>query len=468
LYDRRAKIMDKIALLEKIGDGRALRGAVAMARGQLTDVLRSLRRVARVADGADVADGELLESYVARRDQAAFESLLLRHGPMVLGVCRRVLRNDADAHDAFQATFLVFVRKAHAIMPRGQVGHWLYGVAQKTALKARHLNRQRLAKERQASVPSHGAPDDASHELLARLDEAVSRLPAKYRTAVVLCHLEQASLQEAARRLGCPLGTVASRLARARALLARRLARCGLSVGVGAIAAALAEGAAPPVLPSTLVSATVQAAATTSGQAVAAGFISAQAAALADSVLHVLLIAQCKSALAILGAGLLVGGALLAASLWSAGDAVAVRPSRPVNAVVVRNEPVSDREALQGTWIAVSAEFQGRKLGEAELKPWGELIFTADRVTRGGLERRTGPYALHADRTPRQIELFTDANPWKGTYELADGKLRLAIQIAEAPARRSDSRDAIILTLEKRPATQTLRDKTDVAREKKS
>src|ERR1700687_3261978 len=118
-----------------------------MATGQLTGVLRHLRRATLLAEGAAQSDGELLERYLSERDDAAFEAILKRHGAMVLGVCRRILRNEADAHDAFQATFIVFVRKATSIHPRGMVGNWLYGVAHKTSLKAKAMNRQRSAKE---------------------------------------------------------------------------------------------------------------------------------------------------------------------------------------------------------------------------------------------------------------------------------------------------------------------------------
>jgi RNA polymerase sigma-70 factor (ECF subfamily) len=140
--------------------------------------------------GADLTDGELLERFIARRDEAAFETLVRRHGPMVLGVCRRVLQNDADAEDAFQATFLVLVRKATSVVPRALVGNWLYGVAHNTALKAKSMNRKRRLKEREAAACRPETPDEASAQLQAVLDEELRHLPDKYRVAILLCELE--------------------------------------------------------------------------------------------------------------------------------------------------------------------------------------------------------------------------------------------------------------------------------------
>jgi DNA-directed RNA polymerase specialized sigma24 family protein len=116
----------------------------------LNGFIQRLRRGVRLLDEARLTDGELLAAYVVRRDQAAFATLVQRHGPMVLGVCRRILRNDADAEDAFQATFLVLIRKASTIRTKALVSNWLYGVAQNTALQAKALNRRRQTKEREA------------------------------------------------------------------------------------------------------------------------------------------------------------------------------------------------------------------------------------------------------------------------------------------------------------------------------
>src|SRR5580765_3879244 len=130
-----------------------------MPAGQLECVIRHLGRV-RQKEAVEAGDAELLELFVVRRDEGAFEMLVRRHGPMVLGVCKRILGNETDAEDAFQATFLVLVRKASSIIPRTQVGNWLHGGAQKTALKAKAMNGRRRAKEREAAAQGRNATDD--------------------------------------------------------------------------------------------------------------------------------------------------------------------------------------------------------------------------------------------------------------------------------------------------------------------
>src|SRR5262249_14819560 len=161
-----------------------------------------------------------------------------RHGPMVLGVCRRMLRNIHDAEDAYQATFLVLVRKASTIRPRDLVGNWLYGVACRTAMKARAMSTKRRIKEHEAPGPAW--PKDSANgdheELLRHLDAELHRLPDKYRVPVVLCELEGRSRKEVARRLGLPEGTLSWRLAQARKMLARRLSRRGLTLSASGLA----------------------------------------------------------------------------------------------------------------------------------------------------------------------------------------------------------------------------------------
>ena len=157
-----------------------------------------------------------------RREGAVFEAIVRRHGPMVWGVCRRVLRDHHDAEDAFQATFLVLARKAASVMPREKLGNWLYGVAYQTAMKARAMRAKRRGREGQVpDMPEPMAvPDDLRDDLAESLDRELSRLPEKYRTPIILCDLEGRTHREAASQLGWPIGTVSSRLSRARSMLA--------------------------------------------------------------------------------------------------------------------------------------------------------------------------------------------------------------------------------------------------------
>lgn len=259
-----------------------------MPLGRMSEVIDHLRHTVQRQPGADLTDGQLLECFVSGRSSAALEALVARHAPMVWGVCRRLLRNERDAEDAFQATFLVLLRKAPSISPREMVGNWLYGVAHQTARKAIATLAKRRTREKQvADLPDCAAPAQAAwDDLQPVLDHELSRLSDKYRVAIVLCDLEGKSRQEAARQLGLPEGTVASRLARARTMLARRLAQRGVVLSAGAVAAVLAEWAAAGA-PAGLVAATVQVLRlVTTGHTMAALAVSANVATIAEGVIH--------------------------------------------------------------------------------------------------------------------------------------------------------------------------------------
>ena len=186
-----------------------------MATSPMAEFLQQLRGTALLPAGAALTDGDLLEGFVTRRDEAAFAALVRRHGPMVWGVCRRVVPSPQDAEDAFQATFLVLVRKAASVVPREMVANWLYGVAHQTALNARAGAARRRTRERQVTpMPEPAsAQNDLWRDLRPVLDQELSRLPDKYRCAIVLCDLEGKTRKAAAQQLGCPEGTVAGRLA---------------------------------------------------------------------------------------------------------------------------------------------------------------------------------------------------------------------------------------------------------------
>ena len=232
-----------------------------MAANGLNKVLLHLRRAVLLQDGGGQTDGKLLGMFIEQRDEAAFEVLMRRHGPMVLSVCRRILHNQQDAQDAFQATFLVLVRKAKSVAPREIVGSWLYAVARQTAIRIRSQNAKRWWREKQVTtMPDPQVMASESNGDLQLLDQELSRLPAKYRIAIVRCDLEGKTRKQAARQLGWAEGTVSSRLARGRTMLAKRLAKHGLLLSVEALAAALSQNMASACLPPTLVSATVKAA----------------------------------------------------------------------------------------------------------------------------------------------------------------------------------------------------------------
>src|SRR5919201_6075575 len=223
-----------------------------MSKGGLPDILCHLRRGGGFAGGGPTRrDADLLGRFVDSRDGLAFEILVRRYASLVWNVCRRVLHDDADAEDAFQAVFLTLVRKAHTIGRRASVASWLHKVAPRVALEARRQAARRSAREVPVMEHPFTRPgDDAAwRELRPVLDEELCRLPEKYRAPVVLCYLQGMSNAEAARELGCPCGTVVTRLAWARGRLRKRFTRRGLSASAGLLAAALlqrAEAAAVP------------------------------------------------------------------------------------------------------------------------------------------------------------------------------------------------------------------------------
>ena len=262
-----------------------------MATGPMNQVIHQLRTML-LRDGDEPADGMLLECFVKHREETALEALIRRHGAMVWGVCRRVLANHHDAEDAFQATFLVLVRKASTIQPREMVGNWLYGVARQTALKARARSATRQLREKQGiAMPEPVAgPADVSDDLTRLLDQELSRLPDKYRAVVVLCELEGKTLKAAAELLGLPDGTVASRLARARNMLAKRLSRYKLAVSTATVSAFLAQQASAASVPPLVLSATIKASGVLAAGKATAGVLSPTILALCDGVLKTMLV----------------------------------------------------------------------------------------------------------------------------------------------------------------------------------
>jgi RNA polymerase sigma factor (sigma-70 family) len=282
-----------------------------MAQGQLDVVLRYIRKLAGTKEVGTATDRQLLERFTALRDESAFATLVGRHGPMVFGVCQRILRNEHDAEDAFQATFLVLAHKAKSQRWQESVGGWLYEVACRVARKARADRARRQVRERQVAIVPSVDPLSfaAGREIQAVLDEELCRLPEKYRLPVVLCYLEGRSRSEAARQLGWKEGTVAGRLARGRSLLQKRLARRGITVPAAVLAAALTESLAKATAPTALIMTTTKAASrVAAGQLIASGLISAQSVALAKQVLRAMFLSKLQTAVMVLAVAATVTG----------------------------------------------------------------------------------------------------------------------------------------------------------------
>jgi RNA polymerase sigma factor (sigma-70 family) len=284
-------------------------------RKSLTSVLRHLRRVVVRHGEGGLSDAQLLERFAKERDEAAFEVLVWRHGPMVMAVGRRVLHNLHDAEDVLQATFLALVRQAGSIRRRGAVGAWLHQVAYRVALRAKERKREPSVEPN--SIEDMPAPqypaDDPWRDALPVLDAELQLLPEKYRIPLVLSYLEGLTNREVAEQMGCPLGTVFTRLARGRELLRLRLPQRGVALSAGLFTAAVAPIAPAATLPVGLVKATVQAAgAFATSHGAAAGVLSPNVVALTEGVLKMMWLSRLKlvSALVLLavagsGAGLL-------------------------------------------------------------------------------------------------------------------------------------------------------------------
>jgi RNA polymerase sigma factor (sigma-70 family) len=270
-----------------------------MPTSSMGDVIQQIRRSVVLSEGGGLTDGQLLGQFLDGRDADAFAALVKRHAPMVWGVCRRLLSYH-DAEDAFQATFLVLVRKAAAVRPRELLANWLYGVAFRTARRSRATAAKRRGREKQVSPmpePAVAEPELCT-DLRPLLDQELSRLPDRYRTVIVLCDLEGKTREQAARQLGCPEGTVASRLARGRTILGRRLARHGLAVSGGTLAVVLAPEAGAAA-PASVVSTTLKAASLAATGRVTAGVISTKASALTTGVMRTMRLNKFKAVLVV-------------------------------------------------------------------------------------------------------------------------------------------------------------------------
>lgn len=308
-----------------------------MAHDHFGPVLQFLREFSAGQESGEQPDELLLQRFAKDGDETAFARLLHRYAPMVLGVGQRILGNAADAEDAFQATFFVLARKARSISRPGQLGNWLYGVAYRTALKARTERVRRRRREDRAPErrPADSAQDVVWRDLQPVLDEEVNRLPAKYRAPFLLCHVEGKTNEEAARQLRCPLGTILSRLARARRQLQDRLTRRGVTLSMGLLTTALSREALAAEVSAELMQKTVRSAI---GFATVSGITHSFAAILAEGVLQAMFFAKVKAigvsllTVALLAGGLSLYAARVPAESAKAGQGVVLSSPAPVPA----------------------------------------------------------------------------------------------------------------------------------------
>jgi RNA polymerase sigma factor (sigma-70 family) len=321
-----------------------------MATGPSNAVIRHVRRVAFLHERAGMTDGQLLDRFLTQRDEAAFEALMRRHGPMVLSVCRRVLADPHDAEDAFQATFLVLVRKAASLKQRELVGNWLYGAAYRAALEAKAARRRSRERQVHPMPEPIAATAEIGEDLRPLLDRELSRLPDKYRVPVVLCDLEGRTRREVARQLGVPVGTLSGRLTTARRRLAERLTRHGVVLSSTGLVAVLWESTASARVPAPLAASTLKAVtAVAAGQAALAGIVSANVAALTEGVMRTMLLTNLKSmTTAFLAATLIGGGVTLLAYHAVGAEQKAAQLDVPAQAAAAEDEEARpDKEKKQ-------------------------------------------------------------------------------------------------------------------------
>jgi RNA polymerase sigma-70 factor (ECF subfamily) len=404
---------------------------------------QDLRTLFEAGTFVGLSDGQILERFISRREEAALEALMHRHGPMVWGVCRRVLLDHHDAEDAFQATFLVLARRAASVVPREKVGNWLYGVAYQTARKARAMRAKRRLRESQVQgVPERAAPSDVPTGNLSEwLDHELSRLPEKYRTPIVLCELEGKTHGEAAAHLGWPIGTVSGRLSRARAMLAKRLTRRGVSISGGSLFVLLAQqpSTASAAVPASLISSTITAATLfAAGRTATAGLASPGAAALTEEVLRAMLFHRIKI---IAGAFLLV--ALAGAGLWQAAVRAGGPPPAQETFRVTVNELIHDHgtlvaqidiEAPQGAAIDLVADKPSKGGGSSILSTGvpatARFIVLGDQVEWEGGPTKAVKFML-AQKTGSISTSFSEAGPMPDTAKQLSDLLTMPIKSGE-------------------------------------
>jgi RNA polymerase sigma factor (sigma-70 family) len=323
-----------------------------MQRARLDLALCYLREL----DASAPSDAELLGRFCLARDPEAFARLVKRHGPVVLGICRRMLGREQDAEGVFQATFLVLARRAAGIRKREAIGSWLHGVATRLSLRARaEAWRREHRRQPLRDMPMQDPlPDFVWRDLRPVLDEEIARLPSPFRQAFILCQLQGKTHEQAAKELGCPVGTVLSRLTRARKRLRVRLTRRGITLPAGVLAAALASRVRAGPVPSTYLEPVLRAAqGFATGNLTVAEAVSASAILLAEGVLKAMFLQRVRWVAGILLLAGLLGTVAYSQQGADSGTRKEKEPSKKGQALdfvrQTRDRPFSDpdKEAMR-------------------------------------------------------------------------------------------------------------------------
>jgi RNA polymerase sigma factor (sigma-70 family) len=396
-----------------------------------------------------LGDDELLARFLAERDESAFEELVCRHGPMVRAVCRRVLGPTPDADDAFQATFLVLIRKARSIRRTKLLANWLCAVSYRTARQALRRRWRLGSREQNVDVlPEPVHMDELPQDWLPHFDAALQRLPSRYREAVVLCDLQGRSRAEAARILGLNEGTLSSRLGRARDLLRKRLRHHGFPLAIG-------SALAPAVVPESLTASTVAA-------SLNLGAASVSAIVITEGVMTAMLASKLKTIAA--GAAAILVGIVVGLQFTGPQPVAGNPPADPPAKVTAKEElppaksdaPAPPRklpaefDAFQGEWVVVATENEGRGNSAAGVGVDDHWKFVGDALTTGGEAKEDAAEAVTLDprAKPATIDFSLtqfksdgsgrlDRIPYQGIYRfIPDGQLVICYRRKEGNALR--------------------------------
>ncbi len=402
-----------------------------MSTDRTVPLLCYLRNLA-AGQASQLPDRELLGQFIAGHDPTTFAALVSRHGPMIFHLCRRILRNDHDAEEIFQATFLVLARRAEAVRRHESVGGWLYGVARRLASKARATAARRLARERSSSPRECRNPLDEilAAEMQEILDQELARLPAKFRNPLVLCCLQGLTRDEAARQLGWPESVLKSRLQQGRERLRVRLARRGLAFST-VLGVTTLGGRATATVPAALFNSTVHAAGVVAAGGAAASVVSAQTAALTNEVLNAMALTRLKALMVfVLGVGLVASTTGLLVYQTMFAQPPVTSPLAAAEQGEKQPAATTDAEKLQGTWEVVELVVKGDKvLPNDQAK--GAVVFKGDRfrfvvtpIGKDNITRTSATFKLDSVKSPRTI----DATPTEGANK---GKVTLGIYVLD-------------------------------------